>query len=276
MANQAVTPVGLNHLVLNVRDIEESHRFWTETIGFKQVGEIHATPKRPNPPKMRFYSGDHGDGALSHHDIALIENTNLPAPPAEWSMSGAAVRDQPHRHRAAEPRGMAEAARVSAGARRKIRSPRRAWHDAQPVHPRSERLRRRTAVRVAARGMGRRHRRRAELRRAGADRRPGSAGGPHGERAGVQGHAIRQTPEVTMAKRQSVNGSRARHENPIPNASRIGNIVMSSVIGGTNPGHARAAADAGAAGRQRVRLHPRTTSRPPAARVDDIIKITSG
>ena len=59
-----------------------------------------------------------------------------------------------------------------------------------------------------------------------------------------------------MAKRQSVNGSRARHENPIPNASRIGNIVMSSVIGGTEPGHARAAADAGAAGRQRVRLHP--------------------
>ena len=39
-----------------------------------------------------------------------------------------------------------------------------------------------------------------------------------------------------MAQRQSVNGSRARHENPIPNASRIGNIVVSSVIGGTNPG----------------------------------------
>ena len=39
-----------------------------------------------------------------------------------------------------------------------------------------------------------------------------------------------------MAKRQSVNGSRARHENPIPNASRIGNIVMSSVIGGVSPG----------------------------------------
>jgi enamine deaminase RidA (YjgF/YER057c/UK114 family) len=39
-----------------------------------------------------------------------------------------------------------------------------------------------------------------------------------------------------MAKRQSVNGSRARHENPIPNACRIGNIVMSSVIGGAKPG----------------------------------------
>ena len=39
-----------------------------------------------------------------------------------------------------------------------------------------------------------------------------------------------------MAKRRSINGSRARHENPIPNASRVGNIVMSSVIGGSNPG----------------------------------------
>ena len=39
-----------------------------------------------------------------------------------------------------------------------------------------------------------------------------------------------------MTKRQSINGPRARHENPIPNASRIGNIVMSSVIGGSNPG----------------------------------------
>ena len=39
-----------------------------------------------------------------------------------------------------------------------------------------------------------------------------------------------------MAKRRSINGSRARHENPIPNASRVGNVVMSSVIGGTKPG----------------------------------------
>jgi catechol 2,3-dioxygenase len=86
MANKPVTPVGLNHLVLNVRDLEESHRFWTEIVGFKQVGELKPSPTRPNPPKMRFYSGDHGDGALSHHDIALVENPGLPPPPAEWSM----------------------------------------------------------------------------------------------------------------------------------------------------------------------------------------------
>jgi catechol 2,3-dioxygenase len=88
MASKAVTPVGLNHLVLNVRDLEESHKFWVEIIGFKQVGELKESPKRPNPPKMRFYSGDHGGGTLSHHDLALLENPNLPPPPAEWSMVG--------------------------------------------------------------------------------------------------------------------------------------------------------------------------------------------
>src|SRR5882757_10373414 len=51
-------PSGINHLVLNVRDLEESHRFWTEIVGFKQVGELKPTAQRPNPPRMRFYSGD--------------------------------------------------------------------------------------------------------------------------------------------------------------------------------------------------------------------------
>ncbi len=87
MASTAVTPSGINHLVLNVRDIEESHRFWTEVIGFKQVGELKKTEGRPNPPKMRFYSGDH-DGRMNHHDIALVENRDLPEPPKEWGMFG--------------------------------------------------------------------------------------------------------------------------------------------------------------------------------------------
>jgi catechol 2,3-dioxygenase len=75
---EAVTPGGLNHLVINVRDMEESHKFWTEVLGFKQVGQS----SRRN---MRFYSGDHG-GQMNHHDIALCENPNLPKPPAEWQM----------------------------------------------------------------------------------------------------------------------------------------------------------------------------------------------
>ena len=86
---EAMTPVGINHLVLNVRDIEESHAFWTEIMGFKQVGELHPRPDRPNPPKMRFYSGDH-QGKMQHHDLALMEMPNLP-PPSAWSMSDSQV-----------------------------------------------------------------------------------------------------------------------------------------------------------------------------------------
>jgi catechol 2,3-dioxygenase len=77
---EALTPTGINHLVINVRDIEESHRFWTEILGFKQVG----VSMRRNG-KMRFYSGDHS-GQMNHHDIALCENPDLPAPPADWDM----------------------------------------------------------------------------------------------------------------------------------------------------------------------------------------------
>ncbi|SKA06125.1 Glyoxalase/Bleomycin resistance protein/Dioxygenase superfamily protein [Enhydrobacter aerosaccus] len=83
----AVTPRGVNHIVFNVRDLEESHRFWTEIIGFRQVGELRPTAQRPNPPKMRFYSGDR-DGHTHHHDIALVENRDLPPPPKEWNMFG--------------------------------------------------------------------------------------------------------------------------------------------------------------------------------------------
>ena len=85
-----ITPVGVNHVVLNVRDIEESHRFWTEIVGLKQVGELRPRPEMPNMPKMRFYSGDH-NGKFTHHDVALVENPNLPSPPKDWALFGAPV-----------------------------------------------------------------------------------------------------------------------------------------------------------------------------------------
>ena len=37
---QARTPRGINHLVLNVRDLEASHRFWTDIMGFRCVAEL--------------------------------------------------------------------------------------------------------------------------------------------------------------------------------------------------------------------------------------------
>jgi 2-iminobutanoate/2-iminopropanoate deaminase len=76
-----------------------------------------------------------------------------------------------------------------------------------------------------------------------------------------------------MARRQSVNGSRARHENPIPNASRVGNIVMSSVIGGANPG----TREVPAALEQQVAnvfAHIRHDIEAAGGSVDDIVKVT--
>ena len=87
---EAVSPRGINHLVLNVRDIEESHRFWTEIVGLKQVAALRPRPNGPALPKMRFYSADH-DGKLNHHDIALVENKDLPPRPKDWAMFGTPV-----------------------------------------------------------------------------------------------------------------------------------------------------------------------------------------
>lgn len=75
-----ITPFGINHIVIHVRDIEESHRFWTGLLGFRQVGEFRSQAAHaPKRGTMRFYSGDRG-GKLHHHDIALIEDPNLPPP----------------------------------------------------------------------------------------------------------------------------------------------------------------------------------------------------
>lgn len=76
-----------------------------------------------------------------------------------------------------------------------------------------------------------------------------------------------------MAKRQSINGSRVRHENPIPNACRIGNIVMSSVIGGANPGTRELPPQL----EQQVAnvfFHIRHDIEAAGGSVDDIIKVT--
>jgi catechol 2,3-dioxygenase len=69
---QAQTPRGINHVVLNVRDLEVSHRFWTEIMGFRCVAALKPIPGRVRP-KMRFYSGVDPKGDVTHHDLALCE-----------------------------------------------------------------------------------------------------------------------------------------------------------------------------------------------------------
>ena len=68
-------PRGVNHLVVNVRDIDESHRFWTELLGFRHVGTARRARDDGGPP-TRFYSGLK-DGQLHHHDIALHQQPAL-------------------------------------------------------------------------------------------------------------------------------------------------------------------------------------------------------
>jgi catechol 2,3-dioxygenase len=84
-----VRPAGLNHLVINVRDMKETHRFWIEMLGFQQVGEY--VPRGDAGPRrvMQFYSADHGDGRLSHHDVAFMEVPGLPAPAADGTLISA-------------------------------------------------------------------------------------------------------------------------------------------------------------------------------------------
>jgi catechol 2,3-dioxygenase-like lactoylglutathione lyase family enzyme len=80
----AVTPRGVNHLVLNVRDMAESHHFWADLLGFRQVGELHPRSDGIPSMKMQFYSGVVDE--VNHHDVALVERPGLPQPPDEWSM----------------------------------------------------------------------------------------------------------------------------------------------------------------------------------------------
>src|SRR6266550_695476 len=86
--SHAEPPRAINHVVLNVRSLEISHRFWTEMIGFRCVAELKPIPGRQRP-KMRFYSGLDAHGGVTHHDLALAEvpatNANGGAPD-EWSL----------------------------------------------------------------------------------------------------------------------------------------------------------------------------------------------
>ena len=72
-------PVGphVNHVVLTVRDIEASHRFYTELLGFERCGVYHG---ENCPTAMWFYRGS----PESHHDFALVEAVaGAEMPPAE-------------------------------------------------------------------------------------------------------------------------------------------------------------------------------------------------
>ncbi len=85
---QAQTPRGINHLVLNVRNMDVSHKFWTDILGFKCVASLKQVPGGRKRPNMRFYSGVDAHGDVSHHDLALCEVPQTVESPSsqEWSL----------------------------------------------------------------------------------------------------------------------------------------------------------------------------------------------
>jgi 2-iminobutanoate/2-iminopropanoate deaminase len=75
-----------------------------------------------------------------------------------------------------------------------------------------------------------------------------------------------------MAKRQSVNFPGFSHQNPIPNASRIGPLLMSSIISGVNPG-TRDLPPELAQQISNIFTHIRSAVEAAGGTIDDIIKI---
>lgn len=73
----------ISHIVLNVRNIDASERFYTEMLGFERCGKLADRPGR-EPVDMRFFKG----GGDNHHDLALVQLKGEAAtsPVPDWSM----------------------------------------------------------------------------------------------------------------------------------------------------------------------------------------------
>ena len=147
-ARRMPTCDGINHLVINVRDIEESHKFWTEILGFKRGGA-----DRNAATAMRFYSGDHDGQHESPRHRASGESE-----PAEAARGMEDVRKPVAINHIAITMPSREAwLKRLAWLREngvKFRARDQSWPNPQPLHRRSQRLWRRSALRIAARGLG--------------------------------------------------------------------------------------------------------------------------
>jgi catechol-2,3-dioxygenase len=79
MSDKTLSGPSISHLVLNVRDIEASHSFYTDALGFQQCG---ALTEGSRVGIMRFYRAN----PESHHEIALVQTKEESVDPETWSI----------------------------------------------------------------------------------------------------------------------------------------------------------------------------------------------
>ncbi len=88
MAQTSSTGPAFQHVALMVRDIEKSHRFYTEALGFEQCGTLDPQMTIDSvgiAVDFRFYRG----AADRHHDFALVQTPDpsvFDAADTEWNM----------------------------------------------------------------------------------------------------------------------------------------------------------------------------------------------
>ena len=151
----------VSHLVLNVRDIDASHRFYTEMLGFVQCGQLKLPPGMD--VDMRFYRG-HG---THHHDIALAQMADPTSAPevVRWQMfpAQAGIVHIALAYGSREE-WLAQVEHLQANdVEFLVRGNHGMTHSV--LHRRSRRQRHRSALRPSRRGVGGRRRRGAQLLR---------------------------------------------------------------------------------------------------------------
>jgi len=83
-----VTPRGINHLVLKRPRHRGIASFLDRDRGLPPGRPAHADRGTAEPAEDALLLGVREDGTSHHHDVALVENRDLPKPPEDWSMFG--------------------------------------------------------------------------------------------------------------------------------------------------------------------------------------------
>ena len=134
---QAQPPRAINHLVLNVTDMEVSHRFWTEITRVPVRGPAEAGPRADAAEhallQRRRFAG-RSNPSRSGPRRSAQDVRERRSGPRRVEADAATGRAQPRGHRLARPRVVAQAGRLPPVEGRALSPPHQSRHDPQRVH----------------------------------------------------------------------------------------------------------------------------------------------